>query len=1321
MADRWLISQFALDGTDNHECIAISQTGDPTGAYFLYDFPYGELMNDYPHLGVWTDGYYMGVNQFDPSNNFAWAGGGVVAYERDKMLIGAEAQQVIFSMQGNDPEVFTPMPLDIDGVLLPNATQKQLFVWADGEGESKLHVWQFDVDWDNTADASFTAVTELTVAEFNGPANAVQPNGVELDSLGIRSMFRAAYRKLPNRSSIIFTHNVAGADGNTPAVRWYELDLNETANEVTVRQQGTYAPDDQARWMVSGAIDAVGNIALGYSLTSDTKHPSVFAATRLVDDPLGELSSEIELKAGGGSQQAINRGRWGDYSSMSVDPADDCTFWYTTEYYKAEDDNTLAWSTNISSFKIPTCVAGPSGTIMGTVTDADSGDAIANVTVTLGNASAVTDTEGNYTVAVPVGSYTPEFSRYGWVTLSASEVAVEDEAELTINQALQLAPRVAVTGTVKDGGTANWPLYADVKVNVPGDVLQTYTNPETGMYSIELVEGTAVEVSATAMMTEGYIKQSAEVTPAAGVTSDFAMPLNPNCTAPGYAFDEPSFKESFEGDFVPEGWVTEALDGTTVTWVRSDSTGRGNVTKTDGHTALIDSDDAGFVDVNSVLISPAIAVDGLVNNTLTFVANHRTYTGADSLNLDIQVDNGDWQTIQTLDKSGSSFGSLTNYEIDLSSYIDGATAFKLRWHYFDANYEWYAAVDDVIVGTPSCNMLAGNLVAGYIRDANLDTPVHGANVVADEQAVITSITTEHDDQLEHGFVYGFIPSDAQMLNVKASNYSDKEVNAGHFTLATPVVLDAGLFEADTVAISVTAGRSVEDELVVRNTGKADVDYRLLTLPVATDTLPNGPFHASARHFGPKNLNEINTDKIRYFPDVQAAEMAVGDYVTHFELEQGFGWGITLDRENDHIWVADLVLGGASADQLVEYDAEGTVTGEMIATPYVAEGGFGADLAYNPFTQTYWQVAVGGDNCIHEISLADKVATGNKICPSFSTSQRGLAYDPLTDTFYAGSWNDSVIHQFKTDSEIIRSINVDLGVAGLAFNSGTGHLFVSDSGGSYDIFVLDTNTELLDLVGGYHVNLDSDGDGENDLELQGTAGLDIDCKGNLWAVDQTSQTVLAFSSGETGVCDWSTVPWLTVNEDTGSLAMETESKVGLMIDTSTTEVGEHNATVLALNNTPYGNVSVPVTLTVTAPEYGSVAFSPVDVSVRNGATAQLTVTRTDGSDYAISVDYQFVDGTAKNGEHYNLTGGTLTWEDMDSSSKTISVPTVDLPINEDVSFSVLLSNPSNATIGGADVAVVKVTQDPRDSGGALGGISLLLLSILGIRRKLKYVS
>ncbi|WP_025820245.1 PKD domain-containing protein [Shewanella marina] len=686
-------------------------------------------------------------------------------------------------------------------------------------------------------------------------------------------------------------------------------------------------------------------------------------------------------------------------------------------------------------------------------------------------------------------------------------------------------------------------------------------------------------------MTDGYLPQELELIPAGEVNADMMLDLNANCTAPGYAFNTPSFQEKFEGTFPPTGWSTTALNDTTTTWVRSDETGRGNITNTEGYSALADSDDAGFVDVDTVLMTPTLNVAELENTVVEFVANHRTYTGADSLDLEIMVDGGEWQSVLTLDNNNTP----KKYSVDLAEFLDGATAFALRWHYYDANYEWYAAVDDVVIGTPDCVMQDGQMVAGYISDANTMNAIIGANVKSGEQVLMTSVVTEADDMLADGFVYGFIPAAAD-LTVMANKYPTVDVNVGDFTLATPVEIGSGYLEADAVDIDIITGQSTIAYLDLFNTGSADLTYRLLTLPRAADSLPYGPFHASGRHFGPKNLNDLNTNKIRYFPEVYAPEMLAGSFVSSFPLNQGFGWGIVFDKDKEAVWVSDAKAGGAAVDQLVEYTSAGALTGNTIATPYVETGGFGADLTYNPFTESYWQINVGGDNCVHEISATTMSVTGDKICPSFSTSQRGLAFDPVSDTYYAGSWNDSIIHQFKPDGEIIRSINVDLGISGLAINPETGHLFVADSGGAYDIFVLDTNTELLDIVAGYHVRLDSDGDGTLDLELESTAGLDIDCNGNLWAVDQAQQMVISFTSEETGVCNWNNIPWLSLNEDMGYIAAGSNDILRLSVDGSSLTQGQYDATLLAINNTPYGNVKIPVTLTVTDNELPVVKFT-----------------------------------------------------------------------------------------------------------------------------------
>jgi uncharacterized cupredoxin-like copper-binding protein len=1288
MADRWMISQFALNGTDNHECIAISTTGDPTGSYYLYDFPYGELMNDYPHLGVWPDGYYMGVNQFDPAAGFAWAGGGVAVYEREKMLVGAPAQQVIFSMRGNVPEVFTPMPLDLDGMLPPSEDQNQLFVWADGDGQSTLHVWEMDVDWNDTANTTFTAKAALDVADWNSPGNAIQPNGVELDGMPIRSMFRAAYRNMGDRGAITFTHNVAGPDGITPALRWYELNLDGDGN-VSVKQEGTFAPDSTARWMGSGAMDAQGNMAFGYSASSADLHPSSHAAIRMAGDPDGTLTEEIVLKAGEGSQTSINRFRWGDYSSMSIDPVDDCTFWYTTEYYKAENDNTLGWSTNIASFKVPTCTAGPSGQITGKVTDAASGDALERVKVSAGNVSTYTDADGNYTLTLPVGDYAVMASRYGWKASDATESELlEDEVE-TVNFTLAAAEQVTVSGTIKDGGTAQWPLYAKVSVSVPGDTLVTYTNPETGEFNLPLYEGTTVKFMAEAMG-EGYINIERDVLPAVGQQNVemFDLAVNPNCTAEGYAIN--GFQEKFEGAFPPAGWTVTDNAGNGVVWGSSADDARGNITGTSGDTAMINSDAAGSVDVSSELISPMITVAELDSTILNFVANHVTFTGADQLSLDISVDGGEWQTVEVMARGFDNLvDGLASYSIDLTSYVDNATNFKLRWNYTDANWEWFAAVDDVQFGDPSCEVMAGDLISGYVQDANFDTVLNDASLMVDGQSVAMSMKTEMDENLADGFIHAFVPADAQSVTISKGAYETKVVSASDITLDSPVALKAGLLESgtDKVEISVTQGRDFTQDAMLKNIGGLDANYDLLTLPTVIESKHMGTFHSSARNFGPKNLEDMNTKKIRSFPEISAKELKGPSYAGGFPLNQGFGWGIGFNKLNGHFWVGDAAVGGAEADRLIEYNALGELTDNAIDTPFVEA--FGADMAFNSRTNMLWQVNVGEGNCIHEINPTSMVVTGNTICPAFGISQRGLAYDPISNTYYAGSWNDSVIHQFTETGEILRSINVNLNIAGLAYNPSTGTLFVSNNAaeerGIFDVYMLDTNTDELDILGGFNVALDVDGDDAADIELLGQAGLDIDCDGNLWAVDQTQQVVLGFTSGETGVCDWNKVDWLSLDNTSGKVEAESDATIALA-GTAIGDVGVHSATIVVNNDTPYGAVNMPIELTITEPNYGEISFASPSESVKNGDTIDLVVSRANGNDFEVSVDYTIVNGSAINGTHFTVAKGTLTWGDMDAEDKMISIETADLDLDEKATFSVLLNNEKMATLGTSSVGV-----------------------------------
>ncbi len=1319
-ADRWLISQFALNGTDNHQCIAISTTGDPTGSYFLYDFPYGAFLNDYPHFGIWTDGYYMGVNQFDSTNGFSFEGGGVVAYERDKMLVGAVAQQVKFDMNGSTPTVFTAMPLDMDGLLPPPAGAKEYFIWSSLDSLDNLQVWEFDVDWANPGASTFTPVTSIPVTPYSSAPSITQPNGASLDSLSIRSMFRAAYRNLDGQGKIIFTHNIAAPPGQgQTALRWYEIDVDQINGTATLAQESTFAPDQTSRWMGSGAMDVNGNIAFGYSMASPNMLPSIGAATRLATDPLNTLTDEVMLKAGEGSQSGTSR--WGDYSNLSIDPVDDCTFWFTTEYYKAADDGSIAWSTHVSSFKIPTCVAGPRGEIAGTVTDAVTGDPIANATVTAGIGSTRTDINGNYLITLPVGDHDVTATKYGWVTNAPITVTVLEDQTVTGDVALDGATPVAVSGNVTDAGGSGLNLYAKISVSVPGDTIVTYTNPETGNYTVNLFEGTTVSLTASEMGVGGFLDQTISLLPTNGAPAqpqtgvDFALAPNANCTAPGYGFVNPSFYEGFD-IFPAAGWtIVDNTGGIGALWDSYLASGR-NISGVDGEAAIADSDAAGFgTSSDTELVTPVINVADLSTFVLEYDGYHRPF-GPSVVDVDLSVDGGAWMNIGTVDP----VRSLDPYAVDLTTQLAGATSFQIRFRYI-AGWDWYALVDNVRFGNRGCvPLIAGDLVSGYVIDTNNGNALVGATVSLDGTLATTSRATPMDMALNDGFFQVFVPATTSIIEVAEVNYVTATPAVTDITLATPISLDAGMLAVtpDSLSTTMTAGRASADTMTISNNGSAAATFNSFFIKGNPNNLIHGPFDPAARHMGPKDLNDLTAAKIRHFPEVIVDALAPGEIVGFFPTNLAYGWGVSRDRVTGEFWVGDLAAGGAAADLTWRYDAGGNLTADAIDSNF--GGIFHADSAFNQRTGKLWSVNVGGDNCIHEMDTVTLTQTGNTICPAFSSSQRGLAYDPVTDTFYSGSWNDGIIHQFTTDGVIIRSVNVGLPIAGLAFNSGTNHLFISANGssgaGDFDIIVVNAASPTLVKIGGYDITLDVDGDGVGDDVISdgGQAGLDIDCNGNLWITEQNQQFVVGFQSGETGACEWNNVPWLSTDISSGELQVNDSAVINVNYDSAGMMAGTYEASIVFANNTPYGETVVPVSMTLTEPQYGTPEFAVSSVSVFEQETAVITVNRVGGSDYPISVDYSTADGSAST-LSYHSTSGTLTWDDFDSSSKTFTISTIN--VNETSAFVVQLSNPQGgAALDGRSLMTVTVKKRPE--GGSLGLPLLALFAMAGLLRRRK---
>ena len=334
-------------------CYAISATSDPLGPYYRYEF-LRPLFPDYPRPAVWSDGYYIPTSTGDEVIQKH-----VCVVDRARMLKGEPATEQCVIVDG----VNFLNTSDLDGKRPPPAGAPNIIVAAGGTqlkktfNDDAIFVWQLKVDWSDPAKTKLAGPQRIAVAPYhylcNGQLTDCVPQpGTErkLDAQGDKIMARFVYRNLGSRESLVAVHSVDTAAGGG-GVRWYELQVAGKDRAVTLRQQGTYAPDGFYRWMGSPAIDKQGNIGIGYSFGGTPNYAGQRFAGRLVNDPLGVLSlKEVVLAEGGAAQTYTNR--WEDYAQTGVDPADDCRIWYVGDYYKAGATN---YSTKIGAFRLGGC------------------------------------------------------------------------------------------------------------------------------------------------------------------------------------------------------------------------------------------------------------------------------------------------------------------------------------------------------------------------------------------------------------------------------------------------------------------------------------------------------------------------------------------------------------------------------------------------------------------------------------------------------------------------------------------------------------------------------------------------------------------------------------------------------------------------------------------------------------------------------------------------------------------------------------------------------------------------------------------------------
>ncbi len=682
LADRWIISEFCTVASPNdHQLVAVSKTSDPSGAYFLYDFMMpNNKFNDYPHLSVWPDGYYMTDNQFNQAGN-TFQQAGVFAFDRAKMLAGdATAGFVYFDTAllfppgtGNNGSdgIGGMLPANADGLIPPAVGAPCPFAYVQagefGDPADQLRLFDFHADFTAPVNSTFTERpgSPLPVAAFDPvtvpnsrnvvpqPAPAVA--GSYLDAINDRLMFRLAYRNFGTSESLVLNHTVNAA--SNPAyragVRFYQLSRSTPAAAFTIAEQQTFAGvagDTTSRWMGSVAMNFQGDIALGYSVSSTSVSPSIRYAARLNTDPPGSGLAQGEqiLIAGAGSQTSTS-GRWGDYSDMTVDPSDDCAFWYTQEYYAANSGS--SWRTRIARIVVGTSAVSPRGTISGTVTDCSTGLPVANAIVKItGGFWRSTAANGTYSATVAPGTYTATASSSIYAPATSSNLVVTNGGTASFNVCLNGFPTLvaAASAITADSCNSNGAIDPNETVTVSLGLKNTGSANTTNLVAtlqssggVTLPSGPqpyGVAAAGGAPVFKSFIFTAGTVACGSSVVASLTLQDGAsNLGTITYNFATGAatvaLSEKFDSVVVPAlpaGWTAANVTGAAPLWVTTSST-----SDTAPNNAFIDEPDTVS---DKHLDSPGFAVTSN-GSQVTFRNNYNVESGFDGCVLEVSSPN----------------------------------------------------------------------------------------------------------------------------------------------------------------------------------------------------------------------------------------------------------------------------------------------------------------------------------------------------------------------------------------------------------------------------------------------------------------------------------------------------------------------------------------------------------------------------------------------------------------------------------------------------------------------------------------------------------
>lgn len=714
-AQRFVVTEFSISGANDYVMIAVSSTGDPTGTWYKYSFDVSDLP-DYPKFGVWQDGYYMGDNNT--------SGNDIYVFQRSVMLTGGASPQMIGFNNPNRPASLDGFmcvpPVDNDGTAAPAGAPGIFIAFNDdaiGGGSDQLWIFELAVNWTTPASSTFARTQQIAVTPFdsnfgNDWTNIAQPGtSQQLDAIPQVIMNVPQYRNFGSYQTIVCCHTVDVDNTDHAGVRWYELRRGTQASgNWAIRQQGTYAPDANSRWMGSVMLNGSGKIGLGYSISSSTVYPGIRytgqtsaaynAANGIMDLP------EDNIQTGAYSQTGVER--WGDYSSMSVDPTDDQTFWYTTQYIGSGGTR----KTKIASFKIgnnpavvtlpATNVTGATATLNGTVNpngfatnyhfEWGTTTSYGNNTPTLSAGSGSTNVSVSADISGLIGGQTYHFRLVG-----VNSDGTSNGADLTFTPGAASVTTTAVSAITLTGATSGGNVVTDggSTVTARGVCWGTSANPVvTGNHTTDgsglgtftsiitgLASNTTYHVRAYATNSNGtYYGEDLQFTTLCGI---YSLP----------------FSESFPGTTIPNCWSQIDHQANGQVWQFGTITGQSPNPTLTGNYAFLNSDAYGSGNSqNADLVTPTLDLTGYTNVNLQFKHYFKSYSGS-SGTLYYSINNGTtWNQIQQFTTTSAANPTTFNQVI---TQVAGQSAVQFKWNY-TGTWGYYWAIDDVqITGTSS--------------------------------------------------------------------------------------------------------------------------------------------------------------------------------------------------------------------------------------------------------------------------------------------------------------------------------------------------------------------------------------------------------------------------------------------------------------------------------------------------------------------------------------------------------------------------------------------------------------------------------------------